>query len=98
MSRLIWSPRSGLDPAEIDAFLSKFDPAAAAKVLRGIQSAAGRLADYPRLGQALNETLRVIGVRGTSYLILYRVRGGVVEIARVRHSREDWLGEIEAEL
>jgi plasmid stabilization system protein ParE len=98
MSDLIWSPRSGLDLADIDTFLSEYDPAAAARMLIAIRSAVDRLSDYPRLGCPLHEPLRVIGVRNTPYLILYRLRDGVVEVVRIRHARGDWLGTIEAEL
>lgn len=98
MSDLIWSPRSRLDLADIDTFLSERDPAAAARILRAVQSAVRRLSDFPRLGRPLNDRLRVIGVRTTPYLILYRLRDEVIEIARIRHHREDWLGQIDAEL
>ncbi|WP_353204185.1 type II toxin-antitoxin system RelE/ParE family toxin [Sphingomonas sp.] len=98
MPRLIWSPRAGLDLADIDAYLSDRDPAAAAGILRAIQSAALRLSDYPRLGWSLDQPFRVISVRKTPDLILYRLREGVVEIVRVRHAREDWSGAIEAKL
>ncbi|WP_404366502.1 type II toxin-antitoxin system RelE/ParE family toxin [Sphingomonas sp. MMS24-J45] len=98
MPRLIWSPRSGRDLADIDAYLSERDPAAAVRILRAIQSAIVRLSDYPRLGWAINEPFRVISVRKIPYLILYRLREGVIEIVRIRHAREDWSGAIEAEL
>lgn len=55
MPRLIWSPRSGLDLADIDAYLSDRDAAAAARILRAIQSAAVRLSDYPKLGWSLDQ-------------------------------------------
>lgn len=98
MSDLIWSPTSRADLADIDAYLSEWDPAAAVRILRAIRSAASRLSEYPRLGWSTNERFRVIGVRQTSYLILYRLRDERVEIVRIRHGREDWYGAIEADL
>ena len=98
MSQLIWSPRSGRDLAEIDAYLSERDPAAAVQMLRAIRASAARLADFPRLGRPFGQPFRVIGVRKTPYLILYRLRGGAIEIVRIRHARQDWSGAIEAEL
>lgn len=98
MPDLIWSPTSRLDLADIDAYLAEWDPAAAVRILRAIQSAASRLSEYPRLGWSVNERFRVISVRQTSFLVLYRLRDDRVEIVRIRHGREDWYGAIEAEL
>ncbi|WP_010160896.1 type II toxin-antitoxin system RelE/ParE family toxin [Sphingomonas sp. PAMC 26617] len=98
MPHLIWSPTSRLDLADIDAYLSKRDPAAAVRILRAIRSAASRLSDYPRLGWSISEPFRVISVRQTSYLILYRLRDDRVEIVRIHHGRENWFHAIEAEL
>jgi len=98
MPHLIWSPTSRLDLADIDAYLSEPDPAAAVCILRAIQSAVLRLSHYPRLGWSIHQPFRVISVRQTPYLILYRLRDDAVEIVRIRHGREDWSGAIEAEL
>ena len=67
-------------------------------MLRLIGSAANRLLDYPLLGRAVRDPYRVIGVRTTPYLLVYRLQPSGVETVRVRHGREDWLGPIEAEL
>ncbi len=90
MSRLIWAPLSRLDLASIDAFLAERDGIAAACILREIKATASRLPEFPRLGRVLEEPIRVIGVRGTPYLIVYRLSGLDIEIARVRHRRENW--------
>lgn len=95
MPRLIWSEASLRDIVGIDEFLTAENPMAAARIARAIRATALRLLDYPRVGRALNENFRVLGVRTTPYLIIYRLRLGNVEIARVRHSRENWLAEVE---
>ncbi len=95
MPRLTWSPSSRRDLLGIDAFLAEHDAAAAIRTLRAIRTAADRLRDYPRIGRALDEPFRVLGVRGTPYLIIYRLRAGEIEVVRLRHARENWLDEPE---
>lgn len=98
MPRLIWSEASLRDIGEIDDYLTGHDPGAAARIARAIKASSLRLIDYPRIGRAFDESFRVLGVRTTPYLIVYRLRDGDIEIARVRHSSEDWLPRSEGEL
>ena len=98
MPRLTWSPSARGDLKGIDAFLAERDAAAAVRILRAIRITAERLRDYPQIGRALDEPFRVLGVRGTPYLIIYRLREGEVEIVRLRHARESWLDDPEGTL
>ncbi len=98
MPRLIWSEASLRDIAEIDEFLTGENPPAAARIARAIKATVIRLLDYPRVGRALDENFRVLGIRTTPYLIIYRLRDGNIEIARVRHGKENWLAEVEGPL
>jgi toxin ParE1/3/4 len=98
MPRLIWAPASLRDLRDIEAYFSQRNDAAAARVLRALRDTSNRLHDYPRIGRAYDEPFRVLGVRHTPYLLIYRLRGDDIEIARVRHARENWLHDPEAEL
>jgi toxin ParE1/3/4 len=98
MPHLIWSPSSRRDLMAIEAFLDERDPHVARDTLRAIQRVIRHMLDYPRIGRAVHEPFRVFGVRGTPYLVIYRLHGADVEIVRIRHGRENWLGQIEAEL
>lgn len=98
MQRLIWSPSALDDLTGINLYLAPLDGAAAGRMLRAIRATADRLRDYPRVGRALNERFRILGVRTTPYLLVYRIAGDRVEIIRIRHASEDWLGDIEGEL
>jgi len=91
MQRLIWSPASRDDLRRIDAWLGARNPVAAAQILRSIRAAALRLTDYPRIGRALEEPFRVLGIRHTPYVMVYRLHDDRVEIVRIRHARENWL-------
>ncbi|MES2057932.1 MAG: type II toxin-antitoxin system RelE/ParE family toxin [Pseudomonadota bacterium] len=98
MPRLIWSPSSLDDLKGIDRYLAPLDGAAAGRILRAIRATAERLRDYPRIGRAIEERFHVLGVRTTPYLLIYRIIDTEIEIVRIRHAREDWLGEIEGDL
>ncbi|MGY4398035.1 toxin ParE1/3/4 [Sphingomonas sp. UYAg733] len=98
MPRLIWSPSSLDDLKTIDLYLKPIDGGVAGRTLRAIRATADRLRDYPGIGRALAEPFRVLGVRTTPYLLVYRVAEAGIEIVRIRHAREDWLTEIEGEL
>ncbi len=93
-----WAEALLRDLSSIDAFLARGDPELAARMLRAIRTAALRLEDYPRIGRAIDEPFRVLGVRATPYLLVYRIIGAEVEVARVRHGREDWLPQPEGEI
>ena len=41
----------------------------------------------------MNEVQRKFAVRGTPYILVYRIVSGAIEILRVRHNREDWRPE-----
>lgn len=97
MQRLIWSPESLDDLRSIGTWLGERDANAALDILRAIRAAADRLTQYPRIGRAIEDPFRVLGIRATPYLIVYRLTDDGVDIVRVRHRRENWLS-IEGEI
>lgn len=53
-----------------------------------------RLRQFPMIGrQLLDRGFRVLTVPGTPYLLVYRVRGDLIQILRVRHDRQNWAAE-----
>jgi len=72
--------------AEI-AFIAERDPAAAARIAARIRAVRPTLADHPRIGPSglIPGTRRVV-VR--PYVLTVLQRGGVVEIAAIRHGRQ----------
>lgn len=90
MSRVIWSEASRRDLAGIDAFISQENAEAALGILRRIRKSAALLEQFPAIGTILQGEHRYLSVRSTPYVIVYRVEKGRVEVARVRHVREDW--------
>jgi addiction module RelE/StbE family toxin len=80
--------------ANLDAeaeYISRDNPAAAARVVTAINRAVENLRRYPAMGRPG----RVIGTRelvvpGTPYVIPYRVRNNAVEVLRVFHGARRW--------
>jgi len=90
MPRVIWSDASRRDLQEIDAFISRENAEAALAILRRIRKGAELLEQFPAIGPILQGELRYLSVRGTPYVIVYRIEKGRVDVARLRHVREDW--------
>ena len=97
MRRLTWAPEALDDLHAVELWYRDRDPAAGVTILRRIGEATTRLQDYPRIGRAITEPFRVLGVRTTPYVVIYRLAVENIDIIRVRHGRENWLpveGEI----
>lgn len=90
MPRVIWSDASRLDIQRIDEFISRENADAALAILRRIRHSAALLEQFPSIGPSLEADHRYLSVRGTSYVIVYRLQTGQVEVSRARHVREDW--------
>ena len=89
--RLHWTSKALRDLARLHAFLLPTNPEAAAKVVQAIARMVGRLAEYPRMGERLdqfssNEIRRIIV---GNYEIRYEIREAVIYVVRLWHTRED---------
>jgi addiction module RelE/StbE family toxin len=75
------------------------NPQAAKRVVKEIESATARLKEFPLSGRQgeVNGTREVV-VRNLPYVIVYRIRGDVVEILRVFHAATDWLNQPNSDL
>jgi toxin ParE1/3/4 len=91
MQRLIWSPEARDDLRNIGTWLGERNARVALDTLRAIRASADRLTQYPRIGRAIDEPFRVLGIRSTPYLIVYRITDDGIDVVRVRHRRENWL-------
>lgn len=90
MPRVIWSDASRRDLQAIDDYIAREDAAAALAILRKIPRSAIMLEQFPAIGPLLQGEYRYLSVRGTPYVIVYRIERVRVEVTRVRHMREDW--------
>jgi toxin ParE1/3/4 len=89
--RVVWAPKSKKDLRDVWRYYQRVaSPEIADKLLREIDEAGRRLSDEALMWRARDEILP--GLRSVlvpPYTIFYRVRDGVVEIARVLHERRD---------
>jgi len=91
LKKLRYAPRADTDLEEIYAWHWRTNPDAADRILEGIIDAVEQLKHFPesgRIGRAPGTRELVVTTSG--YVAAYRVRGDVVEIARVMHGRERW--------
>ncbi len=88
---VVWSPRAIGHLAELRAYISRENPAAAARTGAMLLAAVDRLADFPNLGRPGRVSgTRELAVPGTRYVVPYRVRGERLEIVAVFHERRRW--------
>lgn len=91
MTLVRWAPTAQRDIGQIATRLVEIDPSLARDTVVAIRASSWRLADYPLSGPAIGVgELRKFTVGRLPYVLVYRVVGGFVEIARVRHAHEDW--------
>ena len=84
--RLRWTSPALADLDAALAYLSRRDPAAAARVAARIVESTDRLPAHPELGRPGRVAgTRELVVSGTAYLVPYRVRDDEVEILAVFH-------------
>ena len=89
--RIEYAPRYFRRLEDISERIAEDNPAAAARLVDRIRSAAERLAVTPAIGRPG----RVAGTReliisGTPYIVPYRVTGDVVQVITVLHSAQQW--------
>ena len=68
-------------------YIARDNPAAAVHVVLKIQAAVAQLADSPLIGRPGRvEGTRELVIFKTPYIVIYRVRGKIVQIIRILHS------------
>jgi len=93
MTRVHFTRAAREDLIAIWTHIAEDNPQAADRVLDRLEEAANRLADNPQMGPARDDIrpgLRYL-VSG-SYLLLYRITTGGIEIVRAVHGRRDLNG------
>ncbi|TCS13980.1 type II toxin-antitoxin system RelE/ParE family toxin [Caulobacter sp. BK020] len=86
--RIVWSLRSRRDIEGIHAYIAQVAPLAAGRFISRLIATVESLADQPLRGRPLYGQVReMVAVR--PYVVRYRVRGGAVQIIRIKHSAQD---------
>lgn len=84
MRSVVWTRTAILDVERIEAYVAKFDEAAARRLTIRLRSAGDSLANHAERGRRHDETRRVL-VIVKPYLIFYRITDQTVAILHVRH-------------
>ena len=92
MTDLIWSERSRADLFAIADRYDAIEPGLGGRMLDRVEDAPLVLMQHPHLGASVSARgFRKWRAKGTPFVLLYRLRpDGAVEVARVRHDRENW--------
>jgi plasmid stabilization system protein ParE len=88
--KLVWTRKSLDDIVRLHEFLAALNAAAAAKIVQGLVSTAGRLLRFPRMGERLDryDPREVRRIFAGDYEIRYEVTQESIAILRIWHGRE----------
>ncbi|WP_036296742.1 type II toxin-antitoxin system RelE/ParE family toxin [Methylosinus sp. PW1] len=94
--KVLWTRPALRDLEQIGDYVSRDNPAAAAKLIARICERVDALAQQPSLGRPgrVPQTRELV-IAGTPFLAPYRVRAEVVEILAIFHGARLWPGEFE---
>ncbi len=89
--RLQWTSKAQSDLVRLYEFLAPVNRSAAARAVQALVAAPARLVQQPRLGPRLDEfeACEVRRIFFGQYEMLYELRGEVIYVLRLWHSRED---------
>lgn len=89
--RIIWTGRASADLIRLHAFLEPAAPDAATRIVRQLAHAPAKLAEYPRMGEKLEnyEPREVRRIIVGHYEMRYEITNGEIWILRLWHSREE---------
>lgn len=90
MSRATWTRRAQNDLAGADDHWRGIDVDYALRLGRLAMAASRFLADWPFAGVTFGGGTRKWRIKGTDYLLIYRVVPGGIQVVRLRHARENW--------
>lgn len=83
---VVLSGRALRDLERIDAYISQFAPLAAQRFTARLRAAVNSLAEQPDRGRPVGQFRELVAV--WPYVIRYRISGGTVQIARIKHGAQ----------
>jgi toxin ParE1/3/4 len=89
--RVVWTAPALRDLASIRTYIAQERPSAAERQIRRVVAAAAALAEFAESGRPGRRAgTRELVVSRTPYTLPYRLRGELIEVARVLHGRQRW--------
>jgi len=91
--RVKWIRQALLDLEEVEAYIARDNPTAAAGTVLGIARAVSLLQEQPGIGRAGRVPgTRELVVPNTPFIVPYRVKDNIVQVLRVYHASRRWPG------
>jgi toxin ParE1/3/4 len=89
--RVKWIRRALLDLEEVEAYIARGNPAAAAEVALNIARAVSLLQEQPGIGRAGRVPgTRELVIPDSPFIVPYRVKDNIVQVLRVYHASRRW--------
>jgi toxin ParE1/3/4 len=89
--RLRWTTPAASDLYAIVEHIEQDNPVAASEVARTIYDGCDTLRRFPYQGRKGRiDGTRELVFSGLPYIVVYRIKDQVVEIARIYHGAQDW--------
>ena len=89
--RLRWTTPAANDLYNIAQRVQEGSPSAATTVATALYDGCDSLRKFPHLGRKGRiEGTRELVFSGLPYIVVYRIRDQVVEVARIYHGAQDW--------
>jgi toxin ParE1/3/4 len=89
--QLRWSPAAAADLFRIIEFIRQENAPAARRIARTIYGSAASLKSFPNKGRTGRvEGTRELALPPLPFVVVYRIRRDVVEIANVIHGAQKW--------
>lgn len=89
--RVVWDPKALERLEALGTFIARDSPLAAVRTVERVFNAVDDLATSPFLGRAGRVAgTREFVVQRTPYMVVYRVRGELVEILAIQHGAQRW--------
>jgi len=91
--RVKWIRRALLDLDEVEGYIARDNPAAAAETALCIARAVSLLQEQPGLGRAgrISGTRELV-IPDSPYIVPYRVKDHIVQVLRIYHASRRWPG------
>lgn len=88
--KIEWARLAADDLEDIDAYISRDNPASADRVIATLRQSVEKLTDFPSLGrEGLVKGTRELVITTLPYVISYRVKAETVQILTVLHTARD---------
>jgi toxin ParE1/3/4 len=89
--KIQWSLPALGDLQSAGSYIAENNPEAAGKMASRVQESVEFLVEHPNIGRPGRlDSTRELVVSGTPFIVIYRLREGMVQILRVLHHARKW--------